>query len=203
MKVYGEDDLKSIEKEDRRVRRTRMLLSDALLALMQEERYDKITVQDIVDRADVGRSTFYAHYRDKEDLLVRDFERLLDLLGRHVQTGGEKGQELLPGQGLFQYVQDHHCLYKALVWGRGTELLFKEGQAYLSGLVEEHLAALLPGERAPSVPLPLMSSYLAGALLWLLKWWLDNGMPHSPERMAEIYEQLAMPGAWAVLGVEV
>ena len=183
--------------------RKRTAVCAALIELMQEKRYDKITVQDIVDRADVGRSTFYAHYQDKEDLLVRDLESLLDLLGRHVQPDEEAGEELLPGLGLFQHVKDNHHLYKALVWGRGTELLFKEGQAHLSGLIEEHLAPLLPEDQDPLVPLPLVSSYLAGALLWLLKWWLDNDMPHPPERMAEIYEQMVMPGAQAALGLTV
>ena len=61
---------------DRRVRRTRQLLRDALMELTLERGYDRVTVQDILDRADVGRSTFYAHYRDKDDLLVAEFEAL-------------------------------------------------------------------------------------------------------------------------------
>src|SRR6202012_5392571 len=64
------------ETMDRRVRRTRDLLHRALLDLIAEKGYPHITVQDILDRADVGRSTFYTHYRDKEDLLrsgIADF----------------------------------------------------------------------------------------------------------------------------------
>ncbi len=64
----------STASTDRRVRRTRELLRSALLSLIQEKGYDRITVQDILDRADIGRSTFYAHYRDKDDLFRAGFE---------------------------------------------------------------------------------------------------------------------------------
>ena len=68
-----------------RSQRTRQLLSAALFELMLELRYDEITVQHIIDRANVGRSTFYAHYLDKEDLLVSDFTRVLDALSQHIR----------------------------------------------------------------------------------------------------------------------
>ncbi len=70
-------------KGDRRSQRTRQLLSTALIEVMLEKRYDEITVQDIIDRANVGRSTFYAHFLDKEDLLVSQVTRVLDALTRH------------------------------------------------------------------------------------------------------------------------
>lgn len=187
------------KREDRRVQRTRKLLQDALIELMLEKRYDKITVQDIIDRANVGRSTFYAHYQDKEDLLLSDFEHVLDLLSQHIDHGTEIGQQFLPSLELFRHVEDQYHLYKALVWGRGIELLFEKGHAYISRKTEEHLASLLSEGQTPSVPLPVLSNYLAGALLTLLKWWLDNNMPYSPERMEEIFQQLVAPGIWTAL----
>ena len=68
------------KKEDRRVGRTRRLMHEALMALIVEKGYETVTVQDILDRADVGRSTFYAHYRDKDELLLSSFEHLRTLL---------------------------------------------------------------------------------------------------------------------------
>src|ERR1700757_5499961 len=65
---------------DRRVRRTRKLLHDAFLALVLEKGYEKTTIQDILDRADVGRSTFYVHFRDKEALLTSSFDGMGDQL---------------------------------------------------------------------------------------------------------------------------
>mgnify|MGYP001569019731 FL=1 len=187
-------------KTDRRSERTRQLLSDALIALMLEKQYDLIVVQDVIDRANVGRSTFYAHYQDKDDLLVSNFERVLAMLTvPHIDRGDADTARLLPVAGLFQHVQDHRRLYEALLWGRGIELVFKKGQTYLSQKIEEQITARPPHKHDLPVPLPILSNYLAGTLLTLLKWWLDNNMPYTPQRMDEIFQQLVMPGVREVL----
>src|SRR3989442_3487180 len=72
------------KKEDRRTNRTRRSLSAALVELVKEKRFDDITVQNVIDRADVGRSTFYSHFRDKEDLFQKDWERFLDMLAQQI-----------------------------------------------------------------------------------------------------------------------
>src|SRR5215213_3349989 len=112
-------------KADRRSERTRQLLNVALVELMSEQRFDEITVQDIIERADVGRSTFYAHYLDKDDLLVSDFLRVLDSLADHVRLQGAGGSLTPPPlTQFFEHVQEHHHLYKALVRGGGINLLY-------------------------------------------------------------------------------
>jgi AcrR family transcriptional regulator len=186
------------QKKDRRSERTRQLLSEALIQLMVQRQYDLITVQDVIDKANVGRSTFYAHYQDKEDLLTSSFERVLAMLNPHVDRGDAATARLLHTEGLFQHVKDHHYLYKALMWGQGLELLFKKGQAYLSRNIEEQIVLLTSQHELP-VPLSILSNYLAGTLLTLLKWWLDNNMPYTPQRMDEIFQQLVMPGMREVL----
>ena len=192
--------MKPVEK-DRRIRRTRQLLQDALVALMLEKPYHSISVQEILDRADVGRSTFYTHYRDKDDLLLGGFDRLLEALGHHMDTGegSQAGQPFFPSLELFQHVQENHRLYKALVWGQGVDLLFKHGQKVLSERIERHLESQGVNQEEISVPLPVLSSFLAGSLITLLQWWLDNRMPYTPERMAEIFQQLVLPGVHGVL----
>src|SRR5436189_198695 len=75
-----EAQLKKPKKLDRRVQRTRQLLQDALLAMVIEKGYDATTVQDIIDRANVGRATFYAHFPDKQTLLTSRLEDLRVLL---------------------------------------------------------------------------------------------------------------------------
>lgn len=185
--------------DDRRVLRTRQLLSHALIELMQEKRYERITGQDIIDRANVGRSTFYAHFENKDDLLVSDFEQVIDMLGQHIDS--EEPDGMLVSLEMFRHIQEHHHLYKALLWGRGIELLFEQGQDYLTARIEEQLIHHLPEDVEPIVPLPLLANHLAGALLTMLKWWLANDMPYSPERVDEMYRQLVMPGVWAALGM--
>src|SRR5215208_5139040 len=129
-------------KADRRSERTRQLLNAALIELMLEQRYDEITVQDIIDRANIGRSTFYAHFLDKEDLLVSGFTQVLDMLNVHSQQPNEVEDQTTPSlTRFFQHVQEHHQLYKALVHGGGIERLFKKSHQYMRRNIEQHLAA--------------------------------------------------------------
>src|SRR5512135_3076549 len=111
-----------VKKLDRRERRTRQLLSEALIALMQEKRYEAITVQDIIDRADVGRSTFYAHYRDKDDLFATAFQVVMDKLLGCLEDDDDT-DKIIPSLQLFRHFQKNHHLYWALARSRGLETL--------------------------------------------------------------------------------
>jgi len=184
---------------DRRTQRTRQTLSHALIALIQEKRYTTITVQDICDRANVGRSTFYAHYQDKDTLLAGNFQEVMDSLANKIQL--REGQLVFPITPLFQHVKEHHHLYTALVWGGGFDVLLRAGQRQWHPQIEVHLAALLTAGHEPAIPLEIITAYLAGALQTWLLWWLERKMPYSPERMDEIFQQLVMPGINAVLRV--
>src|SRR5205807_7538962 len=120
------------KKDDRRRSRTRRSLSQALIELILEKHYDEITVQDVIDRADVGRSTFYAHYRDKEDLLESDFEKFFDGLVSHIEWQNIKGDRCVPILPLFRHLQDAHHFYRALARSRKLDLLYKNGLNYLT-----------------------------------------------------------------------
>lgn len=186
-----------MSEPDRRTRRTRELLIHALLELIETRHYDQISVQDIVERADVGRSTFYAHYENKDALLMGGFEHLLEMLVQQIQRDA-KGQLTFETAMLFQHARGHYEIYRTLLWGTGFELLFKDGHTALSEKIETRLRELrfAPGESL--VPLPVLACALAGSLLVLLKWWLDNKMPYPPERMNEMFQQLTMTGIQSV-----
>lgn len=115
------------EGEDRGVRRTRRLLHEALRSLIVEKGYDHVTVQDVIDRADVGRATFYAHFRDKDDLLMSGFEEMRKSLRRHLVTSPRAHEKPL-GEGLgfaralFDHAQGHRREYRAQV-GSGAAAL--------------------------------------------------------------------------------
>jgi len=194
-------------KVDRRVQRTRQLLNNALIMLIVEKGYDSITVQNIIDQANLGRSTFYAHYQGKEDLLLKSMEELVHSLIWGVENppteeeGNEKSHRILSALPLFRHTHEQHRLYKAMVGGRGIDVVIKTIQNHLSEHIQEQIERLLPDGQTPLVPPPVMANYLAGALLTLLTWWLDNEMLYSPERMDEMFQQLAMPGVWVGLGI--
>lgn len=189
-------------KDDRRSQRTRQLLGQALTALMGERRYDTITVQDIIDRANVGRSTFYAHYLDKEDLLVSEFTRVLDLLTRQIEpTGQAEPQRLLALAPFFEHVRGHQHLYRALLRGGAIELILKTSRERFRQQIEQRLRALLPSGQTPGAPPELVADYLAGAILSLLTWWMDNQMALPSEQMDALFHQLVLPGVRATLGL--
>ena len=192
--------LEGSKKGDRRATRTRRSLSDALVELILEKPYDAITVQNVIDRADVGRSTFYSHYRDKEDLFLSDWEGLLDGISRHIEWGNTSGGRVVPVLELFSHVQEFHHFYRALARSRKTDILFKTGPGYLAKSIESTLASTLAGGPQPSVPIPVLSNYLAGELFSLLRWWLDHNMPYPPERMDQMFHELVMPGFRSVMG---
>jgi AcrR family transcriptional regulator len=105
------------DKQDRRSQRTRRLVILAMTDLLREKRYDAITVQDLLDWADIGRSTFYAHYFDKEDVLASVVEQQLELFGQQLSQR-DAGQGIIPSLELFRHVQEHHqrgplCLLQA------------------------------------------------------------------------------------------
>jgi AcrR family transcriptional regulator len=187
----------TVEKEDRRRERTRHTLISVLLELIETKPYDLITVQDIIAAANVGRSTFYSHYRNKDDLLLGGFDHLLDVLVEQIVLG-EDGEIFFRTSMLFDHARGHHVIYEKLIWGSGFKLLMKDGHAALSRKVEERLSALLPPEQARAIPLPLLAYTMSGGLLVLVKWWLERKMPYTPERMNDIFQQLTMDAVRAV-----
>ena len=195
------------KRVDRRVQRTRQLLNSALMSLIVEKGYDSVTVQDIIDRANLGRSTFYAHYQDKEDLLLNGIDEVVHSLiwgGEAASTDGQgegTTQRILSAEPIFRHAQEEYQLHKAIFAGSGLEVMHKEIQNHLCNHIEEQIDQLLPDEKSPPVELSVISNYLAGALLTLLVWWLEKDMPYPPERMDALYQELSMPGVWSVLEI--
>lgn len=188
------------KSEDRRFKRTRHLLRRALVELIVEKRYEKITVQHIIDRAGVGRSTFYSHFRDKDDLLLTGFEPALEVLSTLVNVDDSGELQIVPTARYFQHAKENHYVFKALARGRIMDRLFEKVQDYWTRSFEEKLKSSLGEAREPGIPLTVLSNYVASTFLTLLKWWLNNDMPYSPERMDQMFRQLVTPTIKAALG---
>lgn len=178
------------QKEDRRVTRTKRLLRNALVELILEKGYGAITVQNILDRADVGRSTFYAHFNSKDDLLVGDapyFHIIMD----DVQEAGTD-TELIPSLlDMFEHVAEQQQLFRALVAGKGVNLVQEAVQKHLYTTFEARFNWFAERGRPIPFPAPALAHYLTGGLMSLLKWWLDEEMPYSPEAINEMFMQMA------------
>jgi AcrR family transcriptional regulator len=184
-----------IARTDRRVRRTRELLRRALLSLVQEQGYERITVQDILDRADVGRSTFYAHYRDKDDLLLSGFEDIR--AAEH--SAGAKREFLQPLLIVFRHVEAHRHFWEPLARKGGAEVVVRILRDYVADLVREHLRAQFPAVAKKQVQLEAAVQFVVGAFIGQGIWWLDNEIPYSAEEMYSIFRRLTTRGVRSFL----
>ena len=164
-----------------------------MVELVKEKRFDDIAVQNVIDRADVGRSTFYSHFRDKEDLFEQQWEGFLDFLAQQIDWDKAGQGSFIPVTFLFGHLQGAQSFYKGLVRSRMTDSIFKSGVSYLSQKIESALAARLRGKPATAIPIPILSHYLASELFTLLQWWLDQKMPYSAEHMDKIFHDLVNP----------
>lgn len=186
---------------DRRIQRTRQLLQEAMLALILEKGYDAVTVQDVIDRANVGRSTFYAHFRDREDLLLSGFENMRAQFEQHLSIQPySDGDPWKLNLVMFQHAQSQHRLYKALAGKQGGKIMLAHIYQYLTPLVREHLQAQLRGRKQGLVPPDVLAHFLVSSLMALLTWWLDNDLPYPAERMSDMLRQLTEPGVTALIG---
>jgi AcrR family transcriptional regulator len=188
--------------EDRRVRRTRRILVEALIGLVLEKGYERITVQEILDRADVGRSTFYAHFRDKEALLLSCFDGLREDLDRELDAmtpgDGPPGLGRLPA-AIFAHAYQRQPAYRALCGRQGGNVV----SGHLHALVVDVLGAELAPHLAVSggqIPGTVIAEFYASALLGMLTWWVSQDFPHGPGQMAQMYGAMATPGILAVAG---
>ena len=187
------------QKADRRSQRTYRLVSSAFAELVVEKPYEEILVQDILDRADIGRTTFYAHYFDKEDVLNSIVAEQLEMLTHQIVHSTAR-QRVVPSLELFEHVyHSQNQPFLALMQSRAGEPLWEALQTALCRAIEPALCTLCAERRYPPIPLPVVSQYLAGAFLTLLKWWVAADMPYPPEQMENIFQQLALPGVWAML----
>ncbi len=188
------------KKTDRRIQRTRKLLQDALINLILEKGYDKITIQDIIDRANIGRSTFYAHYLDKDDLMASGVEKLKAELAHHFTPAADGEAAIpMPALALFRHTQEQHHLYKAMIGGRGIEVVIKAIQDGLTAHARAHFEAAERAGKRLAIPMDILVTHLAGSLQTLLTWWLDNDMPHPPEEMNDIYMKLVVGGVDSIV----
>lgn len=190
----------TVERVDRRVRRTRQLIRDAFIALARERGYDRVSVQDILDRADVGRSTFYAHYRDKDDLLVREFEALHPAWGvrpADPDVAGATTGFLEPLRDTFRDAEANRQLYAGFLGRHGSESVRRLLPEPLSNIVRQHVRAHFSDWPGDDQRLEAASMFIATAFLGTLTWWLDTDAPLSGDDVFTICQELAAQGAAA------
>lgn len=187
-------------KLDSRVKHTRDALGDALLALMQEKSFESITVQDILDRAGIGRSTFYSHYSDKDDLFLSDLEDFLEKISTLLLRSKERSNRILPAREFFAHVADMRHVHAILIAADKHRDFVELGHGYFSRAIELRLAELPQTAALAGARKAALAQAFAGAFLSLLSWWLSQATPPTPAEMDDIFHQMFWSGVRAEAG---
>lgn len=192
----------SDQKSDRRIERTRELLLDAFVSLLKERGYRKLTIQNLLDRAGVGRATFYAHFHNKEDLLRSSMARLRAGLTEQWQSSatsaGRPAERLGFTLALFQHLESHRRIYDLTISRESEWTVELHMQHTLQELVREDLER--HGGRANRAASELTVRYVVGALWAIVVWWMESKEPLPAAQVNEIFRRLTFPGLDATIG---
>lgn len=187
----------SARKTDPRVRRTQDALGDALIKLMHEKPFKEITVQDVLDISHVSRSTFYTHYRDKDDLFLSEVDDFFEMMASLLARRGETSNRVAPVRELFAHIAEVGEFYAAMIAAGKINDVLESAQGHFARAIEQRLAGQQSERINSSPPRAALAHALAGAMLSLLTWWIDHRMPISPAEMDDLYHKMVWSGAGA------
>jgi len=190
-----------MDKPDRRIEKTRTAIYQALSDLLQEKRYANITIQEIIDRANVGRTTFYQHFTDKDALLSNCIETIFESLSGHLteQVPPNHESRIIPVAELLTHIMENRRLINGILMSESGELLFDKFKSYWSKKIEPYLLAHLPNGKQPKVPIDILTNYVTSSLIELLKWWNKSGEEYTPKQMEEYFFALILPSISSIL----
>jgi AcrR family transcriptional regulator len=186
---------RSDKKVDRRVRRTRDRLGETLMELLVKKPFDDITVQDVLDDAGVSRSTFYTHYRDKNDLFLSDVEEFFESMATALSRFGDKSERVAPVQELFAHIGESRPFYNALVESGRIPDVMELGLGHFGRGIAQRLNEIPRARTIPPGRRGAIAHGLAGSLFSLLTWWIQHGMTLAPEEMDKLFHRLVWTGA--------
>ena len=179
---------------DLRIRRTHYKLGQALIKLIQEKPLDDITVQEVLHHAHVGRSTFYVHYRGKDDLLLSQFEQGLEMWSALLSNNHEKSTRLAPVEEFFAHAASAKRFIEALRKSGRLNDNFELAQGYFARGIEKRLKEINWAPKLPPSKLAPCAAALAGSLIALMRWWLDCGAKEPPQVMDKLFHQMVWNG---------
>jgi len=189
-------------RPDRRRQRSREALLDALMSLMMERGYERLTIQNLLDRANVGRATFYAHFGSKEELLAQSVDRLRGYLeeasDRSRPSAAEEGVRLGFSMAFFEHLHSHRSIYDTTIRRESEHTVKTHIERLLAELVHRDLRRVLP--RLPEVTADLVVRYTVGTFWALVVWWIDRHPKLTPQKIDGLFRRLVFPGIEVILG---
>jgi AcrR family transcriptional regulator len=195
------------EKVDRRIQRTKNLLRKSILALVLERGYEVLTIEDITEHANLGRTTFYLHYKDKKELLLDSLNEIIEDVFQTIYSAEnlKKWEEegIDPRKILFTYAAENADLFRLL--------FHREVGGFTSGHFQQELSKIFIGltenlqshfKLTPQIPNIVTANFIAGALTGTLIWWLQNDLPYPPDEIYTMYHQILTQGTLVGIGFE-
>ncbi len=176
---------------DRRIARTRQVLEQALLDLLAEKSYDAITIQDITDRANVGRTTFYLHYRGKDDLFLSCHmkgmtEFRFGIFSKDELLGDEPPPNMEP---IFAYLLENRAVFEIMKHGKDSVIIMRAIQDTVARNMEDSLRAAFD-EHDSRIPFLALANYIAGSQMSFMTWWIERHIRYTPQEMARMFHRL-------------
>lgn len=178
------------ESRDRRVARTKAALHNALMSLILRRRYEAITIKDVCEAANVGRSTFYDHYAGKDDLKRDGLEQLRFKLVEH-RADRKDAAAFGFSLRMFEHGRDYLNHYRVLVGSRTGKMALDKIRQILFDLVRKELVA---GADLPDARREIAVQYVVGAYMSVLTWWLDTGARQPPAEIDAVFRRLVTEG---------
>ena len=194
-------------RTNRRAQRTREDLQKTLIELMGEKAYDAITIQDIADRANIGRTTFYLHFNTKDELFFSCHEAMVSkfpIAPLHPLTREELLSSEAP-EGLksaYQHLEDSRGMLYAIFQGKDSLLIMRRIRDWNAQEIEANLRSVF-AEADSTIPLDVLANYLAGAQIALLHWWLEKRQPHKLANLAQTFHRLQRAAIIEAFGMQV
>ena len=189
---------------DRRVQRTRKLLREAVMALILEQGYDTISIQDITDKANLGRATFYLHFKDKDDLLLDVMDQMMsDFMDQvpQLSTVQWRLEDNKAIEKLFDFAADHYDLYRILIIGSGGITASRQLHRRIAENFERAIEAEIKETGVEPLVTPhFLANHFAGSLLSSIYWWLDNDLPYDVGQMAEMFQKVSLLDRETLMG---
>lgn len=184
-------------KQDRRILKTKSEIKQALTELMEEKRFEAITVRDLTERANINRGTFYLHYQDKYDLLEQCEDEIIKNIVEHVRDLQVQDVEIIIANDkpfpfivkVFEYIQENADFLRAALGPNGDPSF----QEKIKNMMIQNFFIKL-GNFNTTVPFEILTTYISSAHLGIIQYWVNTGMKQSPEEMASILFKIATKG---------
>lgn len=188
------------EVPDRRVQRTKASLHSALIGLAREKPYPSIAVKEILDRANVGRSTFYTHFRDKDDLLENGISEILGSIQDRPRPDGAVERIVAFSLPILKHVDEHRRAAGPKMKREGRIVMHEHMQHVLTNLIADELGRMTASRPKEQIPTELVARHVASTFVLVLNWWVESDSALTPGDVDARFRDLVVPALARLAG---